>query len=63
MSVAYIRLIKDMYEGVQTSVRTLEGDTYAFLIDIGCCQVLTLSSFIFIIIMNELTKGIQDEVP
>ena len=34
VSVMYIRAIKDIYEGVKTSVRTSAGDTKYFLIDI-----------------------------
>jgi len=63
VSVAYIRVIKDMYNGVKTGVRTLVGDTDDFPIDIGLHQGSTLSPFLFTIIMDELTRGIQDEVP
>ena len=63
VSKAYIRVIKDMYEGVKTSVRSSAGDTEYFPIDMGLHQGLVLSSFLFTIIMDELTKEIQDEVP
>jgi len=33
--IAYIRAIKDMYEGASTSVRKLDGDTADFPITIG----------------------------
>ena len=34
MSVAYMRVIKDMYDRVRTKVRTVVGDTNDFSIDI-----------------------------
>ena len=33
--ITYIRVIKDIYEGVRTRVRTLVGDTNDFPIDMG----------------------------
>jgi len=38
VSVAYIRVSKDINEGVKTSVRTSTGDMKYFLIDIGLHQ-------------------------
>ena len=61
VSVAYIRVIKDMYEGVKTSVRALAGDIEFFHIDIRLHQGLTLSLFLFAIVINELMREIQDE--
>ena len=58
-----IRVIKDMYDGVRTRVRTLVGDTKDFSIDNGLHQGSTLNPFLFTIVMDELTKGIQDEIP
>jgi len=52
-----------MYEGVKTSVRSSAGDTEYFHIDIGLHQGSALSPFLFTIIMDELTREIQDEVP
>jgi len=63
VSVAYIRPIKGMYKGVKTSGRSSVGDTEYFSIDIGLHQGSTLSPFLFIIIIDELTREIQDEVP
>jgi len=58
-----MKVIKDMYEGVKTSVRTLASDTEYFPIDIGLHQGLTLNQFLFTIVMDELTREIEDEVP
>ena len=51
-----------MYDGVKTRIRTLVGDTYDFPIDIGFYQGSTLSIFLFTVVMDELTRGIQDEI-
>ena len=52
-----------MYDGVRTRVKTLVGDMDDFPIHIGLHQGSVLSPFLFTIIMDELTKGIQDEIP
>jgi len=56
--VEYTRVIRDMYEGVRTRVTTVIGDTQDFPIDIGLHQGSALSPFIFIIVMDELTREI-----
>ena len=53
----------DLYEGVKTRVRSSVGDTEYFPIDIGLHQGSALSPFLFTIVMDELTREIQDEVP
>ena len=59
----YTRVIRDMYEGVRTRVRTVIGDTDDFPIDIGLHQGSALSPFLFTTVMDEITRGIQDEIP
>jgi len=59
----YIRIIKDMYKGGRTSVRTPGGVTNDFFIGMGLHQGSTLSHFLFTLIMDELRRGIQDELP
>jgi len=53
--IEYMRVIKDMYEGVNTRVRTIIGDTDDVPIDIGLHHGSTLSPFLFTIVMDELT--------
>jgi len=59
----YIRVIKDMYEGGRTSVRTPGWVTNDFSIGMGLHQGSALSRFLFSLIMDELTREIQDELP
>jgi len=59
----YTRVIKDMYEAGRTSVRTSGGVTNDFFIGRGLHQDSALSPFLFTVVMDELTRGIQDELP
>ena len=59
----YIDIIKDMYEGVSTSVRTSVGETEKFPITLAVHQGFALSPFLFAIVMDELTRSIQDGIP
>jgi len=63
VSSVYIRVIKDMYEGVRTSVRRPGSVTNDFYVGMGLYQGSTLSHFLFTLVTDELTKGIQDELP
>jgi len=63
MPIAYMQVIRDMHDGVRTRVSTLVGDIGDFLIDLGLHHGSTLSHFVFTVIMDELTRGIQDELP
>lgn len=63
VSQKYIKLIKDMYGKAITSVRTSEGITSKFPITIGLYIGSTLSSYLFALVTDELTKLIQEKVP
>jgi hypothetical protein len=60
VSSKYITLIKDMYDNVVTSVRTGDEDTNDFPINIELHQGSTLSPYLFALVMDEVTRGIQD---
>jgi len=61
--IKYIDIIKDMYDRVVANVRTCGGITSDFLIIIGLHQGSALSPFLFVIVMDELIRAIQDEIP
>ncbi|KAH1208130.1 Secretory carrier-associated membrane protein 3 [Glycine max] len=61
--VAYIRAIQDMYDRVSTSVRTQGGESDDFPITIGLHQGSTLSPYLFTLILDVLTKQIQEIAP
>jgi hypothetical protein len=52
-----------MHDNVVTSVQTSDGDTNDFLINIGLHQGSALSSYLFALVMNEVTKDIQGGIP
>lgn len=59
----YIDIVKDMYDGAIASVRTTGGETNEFAITVGLHQGSTLSPYLFVLVMDELTRHIQEEVP
>ena len=59
----YVALIKDMYDNVMTSVRTSDGDTDDFPIKIGLHQGSALSPYLFALVMDEVTRDIQGDIP
>jgi len=61
--IKYIDIIRDMYDGAVVNVRTCGGITSDFSITIGLHQGSTLSPFLFVIVMDELTRAIQNEIP
>jgi len=62
MSMAYIRGFKDMYEGVKMGVKTSVRDTEDFPIGTDSMR-FRFKPFFFTIVLDELTKGVQDELP
>ena len=61
--IKYIDIIRDMYDRVVVNVRTCGGITNDFSIIIGLHQESALSPFLFVIVMDKLTRAIQDEIP
>lgn len=59
----YVQLIKNMYERITTRVKVGENNLKEFLITISLHQGSALSSYLFVFIMDELTKDIHDEIP
>ncbi|XP_071740334.1 uncharacterized protein [Rutidosis leptorrhynchoides] len=59
----YIRAIMDMYDGAKACVRMPVGNTEYFPIEVGLHQGLALSPFLFALILDELYRGIQENIP
>ena len=59
----YVGLIKDMYNNVVTRVRTSDGDKDGFPIKIGLHQETALSPYLFALMMDEVTRDIQGDIP
>ena len=59
----YIETIQDMYSGAMTTVRTVVGETNSFPITVGLHQGSALSPYLFALVMDELTRHMQDDVP
>ena len=54
---------RDMYTNVVTSVRAVDSENDTFPITIGLHQGSTLSPYIFDLVMDEVTKDIQGDIP
>ena len=61
--IKYIDIIRDMYDGVVANVRTCRGITSDFSITTRLHQGSASSPFLFAMVMDELTRVIQDEIP
>ena len=48
-----------MYEGVQTVVRTTEGDSKAFDVKVGLHQGSVLSPLLFVTVTEIITTGLR----
>ena len=59
----YVTLIKDMYNNAVTSVRTNDGITAYFPIKIGLHQGSDLSPYLFALVMDEVIRNIQGDIP
>jgi hypothetical protein len=63
VSSKYITLIKNIYDNVVTSIRTSDGDTNDFPINITLHQGSALSPYVFALVMDEVTRDIQGGIP
>jgi hypothetical protein len=52
-----------MYNNAMTSVRTNDGNTDYFPIKIGLHQGSALSPYLFALVMDEVTRDIQGDIP
>ena len=62
-SECYIKIIKDMYDGVTITVRSAAGLTEEIKVDAGLHQGSALSPFLFAIIIDRLTEDIRKDAP
>uniref|UniRef100_A0A0A9GL98 Reverse transcriptase domain-containing protein n=1 Tax=Arundo donax TaxID=35708 RepID=A0A0A9GL98_ARUDO len=58
----YVTLIKNTYDNVVTSIQTNDGNTDDFPIKIRLHQWSTLSSYLFALMMDEVTRDIQGDI-
>ncbi|GJT38900.1 zinc finger CCCH domain-containing protein 18 isoform X1 [Tanacetum coccineum] len=59
----YIRVIRDMYDGAKTHVRTSIENMEFFPVEIGLHQGSTISPYLFALILDELSRWIQEDIP
>nr|GEZ78486.1 hypothetical protein [Tanacetum cinerariifolium] len=52
-----------MYEGAKTRVRTTAGNTEYFPMNLGLHQGSAISPYLFTLILDELSRGIQENIP
>ncbi|XP_070019711.1 secreted RxLR effector protein 78-like [Nicotiana sylvestris] len=60
--VVYTKVIKDMYDGSRTRMRTVGGDLEHFPVEMRLHQVSALSPILFALAMDVPTRYIQGEV-
>nr|GEX71444.1 retrotransposon protein, putative, Ty1-copia subclass [Tanacetum cinerariifolium] len=59
----YIRVIKDMYNGAKTFVRTSIENTEFFPVEVGLHQGSAISPYLLALILDELLRGINKDIP
>ncbi|GJR94481.1 retrovirus-related pol polyprotein LINE-1 [Tanacetum coccineum] len=59
----YLKVIQDMYAGAKTRVRTIVGDTNFFLVEVCLHQGSAISPYLFTLILDEISRGIQESIP
>ena len=62
-SECYIKIIKDMYDGATTIVKSAAGLTKKFKVGVGLHQGSALRPFLFAIIIDRLTEDIRKDGP
>ena len=58
-----LRIVRDMYDGATTTVRNAAGLTEEFKVGVGLHQGSALSPFLFVIIVDKLTKDVRKDAP
>ncbi|HEX4920193.1 MAG TPA: reverse transcriptase family protein, partial [Candidatus Bathyarchaeia archaeon] len=59
----YFSIIRDMYDRAMTDVRTPVGNTELFSVERGLHQGSALSPYLFTLILDELSRDLQEELP
>ena len=59
----YIRIIKDMYDGAATTVKSAAGLTEEFKVGVVLHLDSAFSPFLFAIIVDKLTENIRKDIP
>ncbi|KAK3547776.1 hypothetical protein QTP86_029920 [Hemibagrus guttatus] len=59
----YVRVVQDMYEMSRTVVRCAVGQTEEFKVEVGLHQGSALSSFLFALVMDQLSEEVRQESP
>ncbi|KAI8523158.1 hypothetical protein RHMOL_Rhmol13G0051900 [Rhododendron molle] len=59
----YIEVIRDMHDGAVTTIRSPVGETSEFPITVGLHQGSALSPYLFALVMDELTRQFQEDIP
>ncbi|XP_046998186.1 uncharacterized protein LOC124613519 [Schistocerca americana] len=59
----YVKLVKEMYRGAMTQVRSSVGMTNEFPVTVGLHQESALSPYLFDLIMGVLVKYVKKEAP
>ncbi|GKD81108.1 retrovirus-related pol polyprotein LINE-1 [Tanacetum coccineum] len=52
-----------MYAGAKTRIRTTVGDTNFFPVEVGLHQGSAISPYLFTLILDEISQGIQENIP
>jgi len=63
VAVKYVKVVKDMHDESETSVRCATGMTEDFKVQVGLHKGSTLSPFLFAMVMDRLTDEIRRESP